>query len=133
MSAENALQEAIFDLLQADGPLDALVDSRIFDSSPQDVTFPYVELGESTAADWDSDTHDGQDHTFTIHVWSQKAGRKECKTIQGLIKDALHNTTLTLVDNTNILTRQILSETLKDNDGRTHHGVQQYRIITEED
>ncbi len=131
MSAENALQVAIYSALTGDSGLMAAV-SGVYDDVPQDASFPYVEMGESVAADWDSDTHNGQDHLFTVHTWSQAEGRKECKTIQALIYAILHNATLSMSGHGMILCRQISSEVFKDEDGHTHHGVQQFRIITED-
>ncbi len=132
-SAENALQVAIYDALVADVAISASDVTGIFDHIPQTQNFPYIEIGEIQAADWDSDTHNGQDHTVTINVWSQKAGRKETKSIQKLIYTLLHNSTLSISGHTIILARQTFSETLKDPDGETHHGVQRFRFITADD
>ena len=55
--------------------------SGVFDHVPEGQAFPYVTIGESTAADFSTKTEAGQEHTITIHAWSRERGRKETKQI----------------------------------------------------
>src|SRR5690554_4378261 len=84
-----ALQGAILQRLKSYSPLMARA-TAVYDHVPQTAQFPYVVIGDDTAIDFDTDDTTGAESTITIHVWSQKRGRKEAKQIQGDIYDALH-------------------------------------------
>src|SRR5436305_1625866 len=64
--AQLSLQAAIFSALSAYAPLTAL-GVQVFDSVPAQTAFPYVQIGDATVVDWDSQTFDGQNSTLTIH------------------------------------------------------------------
>ena len=53
----------------------------IYEDIPEGTSYPYVVLGEETAANNGSMTLDGVEHTLTIHAWSQYRGRREIKEI----------------------------------------------------
>ncbi|MDP2124787.1 MAG: DUF3168 domain-containing protein, partial [Parvibaculum sp.] len=52
MSADLALQKAVYAALSADTVLAALVAARIYDNPPDDAGFPYLTLGENEMRDW---------------------------------------------------------------------------------
>lgn len=130
-SAEAALQKAVYDALVGNVALMARV-TAVKDWVPNAQGYPYVSIGESTAIPFDTQTTDGQEHTITIHTWVQGQGRKECKEIMSLIYEALHRASLSVTGHQSILCMQVFSEVLKDPDGITHHGVQRFRVITED-
>lgn len=125
-----ALQKAVFTALTGNAPLMAKV-TGIFDRVPVGTAFPYVTIGEATAADWSTKTSDGQNHTLTLHAWSRAAGRQEAKEILDLIHTALHNEALTLDAGALVLLQYAFSETLSDPDGITTHGVIRFRALTQ--
>lgn len=128
MSAPWALQQAIYSKLTGDATLMAAV-SGVFDAVEQDYDqFPYVTIGEDTAAEWDGDDFVGSEATVVIHVWSREEGRKECKIIQGYVEDALHRQTLSISGYNSVDCVREFAETLLDPDGRTRHGIQQFRV-----
>ena len=138
MSAETAVQTAIFDALKASAPLTAAI-VDVYDDVPQlderelaDADFPFVTIGEDDVDEDDTDTSVGYSLLCEVHVWSRYAGRKEAKDIQGLIHDALHRATLTVAGFTFVDSFFDESRTLRDPDGKTYHGISIFRVtITE--
>jgi len=129
MSVSNELQGAIYTALTNDTELMTEI-SDVFDAVPDNYDqFPYVTIGEDILTEWDTDTGTGYTASITIHTWSRSDGRKEAKTIQGLIYDTLHNTPLSMTGYTMLLIRQETENTLLDPDGKTRHGVQVYNSI----
>jgi hypothetical protein len=65
---------------------------KIYDHVPQGQEAPYVVIGDDTAIDFDTKTHNGWEVTLTIHCWDfEVAGRKSVKTLMKHIYEALHN------------------------------------------
>jgi len=134
------MQKAVYDILRADAALIALAGdgasparTTVYDRTPQDSAFPYIVVGEATALDWDTKSTDGMELTQTIHSWSRYSGAKEVKQIMGAIVDAIDGATMSLTGHTLILIRFEFSETLDDPDGRTRHGIQRFRALTQGD
>ncbi len=134
MSAESAVQKAIYDKLTASVPLMAAV-TAIFDNVPQlderedaDADFPFVTIGEDDFDEDDTDTTLGFQAEVGVHVWSRYRGRKEVKDIQGLIYDALHRQSLDVAPFTFVDCLHEESRTEVEPDGKTRHGISIYRV-----
>ncbi len=128
-----AVQAAVNIALKADSTLQTFIGSpaRVFDRTPQDSAFPYVVIGEATAAAFDTKTEDGMEQTLTIHSWSRHDGKKEVKQIMGAIVDALDDVALTVTGHDLVYLRFEFSDVSMDPDGQTQHGVQRFRCITQ--
>lgn len=136
MAFELAIQGAVYSALTGNAALVAAV-KGIYDAQPRTLgasalEFPYVTIGEDTHADWSTDTESGDDATITVHTWSRYNGRKEEKTIQGLIYAALHRAALTVSGYALVSCDWIASDSLIDADGETRHGVQTFRVIVDQ-
>jgi hypothetical protein len=131
--ASNALQVAIYNRLTNE------LSVPVYDHVPQaddagaDAAFPYVTIGEDSLEQYDTDTSDGFNGTVVIHVWSRHRGRKEVKSIQGEIYDALHRHNLQVAGYHTILCYYLNSTSFMDVDGLTRHGVSQFRVLLERD
>lgn len=131
-SAGLALQRAVFSALSKDAALVALLGSaKIYDDVPQRTDFPYVSFGQSTERDWSTATEDGAEHLVTLHVWSRAVGRKEVRTILEAVRAVLHDAVLTLTGHRLVNLRHEFSDTRRDPDGETYHGIVRYRAVTE--
>lgn len=130
MSASWPLQQAIFGALTNDAGVTALVGGRVYDSVPQDASFPYLTVGDSTVIPFDTKDEPGQEHRVVMHAWSRYAGRKEAKQILAAVYDRLNRATLTVSGYGVVLILFEFEETFLDEDGRTYHGVIRFRIIT---
>ena len=58
--------------------------------------FPYVSIGQASAADWSTGSEAGAEHTLVLHAWSRAAGKKESYAIVAAIEGALHDASLGL-------------------------------------
>ncbi|HWB46503.1 MAG TPA: DUF3168 domain-containing protein [Hyphomicrobiaceae bacterium] len=131
-SAALSLQQAIFASLTADAALTALLGGpRIYDGAPQGSAFPYLTFGQSTARDWSTATDDGKEHIFTIHVWSRTRGTSEAQAIMDAVRAALHDQPLTLDGHRLVNLRAEFSDSRRDPDGQTMHGMVRFRAVTE--
>ncbi|MFQ5535172.1 MAG: DUF3168 domain-containing protein [Sphingomonadales bacterium] len=125
------LQKAIFDALNTNVPLAAKV-TGVFDMVPTGTAFPYVTMGDAKAKDWSSKTFNGQEHNFSIDVWSQDAGRMDTKEIMALVYGAIHDQPLVVSNNELVNLRHTDSEDKIEDDGITHHGILRFRAVTKE-
>jgi hypothetical protein len=131
-SASWALQQAIFATLTADVPLLALLGApRLYDDVPQAADFPYLTFGQSLDRDWSTGTEPGNEHTLTLHVWSQARGKKETHEIMDALRTALHDQPLSLTGHRLVNLRHEHSEARRDPDGDTIHGIARFRAVTE--
>lgn len=126
------LQQAVFTRLGAFAAVTALVGARIYDHAPQDVVFPYIVVGDTTANEFDTDTSSGADHTVTVHAWSRYRGRKEVKQIQRAIYEALHRHDLAVTGAQTVTCDWQYAENFVDGDGLTRHGVTRFRVLLDE-
>lgn len=121
-----ALQQAIYTRLSDQ------LSVEVYDHVPQDAAYPYVTIGEGTESEWDTDDSLGIDATINIHVWSRYRGRKEVKQLQDQIYAALHRYDLPVSGADTVLVNFEFADSFVDPDGLTRHGVQRFRIITED-
>ena len=142
-----ALQAAIFQALQS--PLNSVLarlvgpdgtvyqQPAIYDHVPDlvqaDDHYPYVVVGDDTGSPFDTDDTDGQESTITIHVWSRSLGRAETKKVQRAIYKALHKQLIPVADQDTVDCIWEYAETILEADGVTRHGVQRFRITTQEE
>lgn len=131
-SASWSLQQAVYAALSGNAGLTALLGAeRIYDDTPQTAPYPYITLGQTSSRDWGAGSEDGEEHTLTLHVWSQEGGRGEAQRIMGAIRDVLHDRALTLAGHRLVNLRHELSDARRDPDGATIHGLVRYRAVTE--
>lgn len=137
-----ALQTALYERLKNYADLSALLaddvrpnisGSAVYDHVPQDAVFPYVAIGDTTSAEWDTDTSLGSEATATIHVWSRERGRMEAKEIQRELYNALHRHALSITGATTVTCDWEFAETELDTDGLTRHGITRFRLLIEQD
>lgn len=107
------------------------VASRVHDRAPQDVQFPFLQIGDIQTVEDGADCIDATEVTVTLHVWSRAPGRAECRQIAGACRAALHEWLPDLsaqgfrcVEHMHRDTR-----TLGDPDGITSHGVLTFRLL----
>lgn len=123
---------AIFAALNGNAALIALVGAgHVYDTPPAGALPPYVVIGDETANDYGSTAGDAQEHTITVHTWSEKPSTLQCKQIMRAVRDALHTASLVLGSGNLVYLRQEFKETFRDPDGVSHHGVQRFRALTE--
>jgi hypothetical protein len=107
---------------------------RLYQDVPEDVTFPYITLGEGQLVPDLAECIDGSEVFPVLHVWSRShGGFEEAKKIAANIFVALTAAPITLTENKCLLLeRDQLGEiTLRDPDGKTKHIACHYRAMIE--
>lgn len=124
---QNELQKAIYQILSASLPLQAIVAGRIFDEVPQGENFPYIVIGDDDLKPWDLDCKLGFEALITIHAFSRYKGRKEAKEIGAKIYDLLHNASIVTDNFTSAVCVSDMQTTMVEGDGVTRHLVARFR------
>ena len=143
MSIELEIQKAVYLALSSDSVLNDLLacgcsKNGVYDHHPQpvdnadDSVFPYLTIGEDVFADFSTDTSIGVSGQVIIHAWSRAHGFSEMKSIQGRVKKILNRADLQVRDAHVITIDFDSSESFKDSDGKTRHGVSAFRILAVE-
>lgn len=123
-----AVQEAIDLRLQG-------LSVSVYDHVPQDESYPLVVIGDTISSENDTDTELGFNDLLTITTYSDsydKYGMKVISDIQREIYDLLHYYGLNVAGFGVSLLMQETSNLIRDTDGVTRIGVQQFRIIYEQ-
>ena len=122
------LQKALWDRLKS------ALTCPVYDDFPEQENFPYVITGELRGSDWSAKGEPGQEDTASIHVWSRYPGKKECLEIMDQIIQALSpSRPLELEGGFRIIVDHIdTSEIIVDMDGKTRHGIVQWKFKIEE-
>jgi hypothetical protein len=135
MSADSQwpLQQAVYSALTGHPVIQGLLGNpaRVFDHVPQGSAFPYLVIGESRAAPFDTKTEAGLEQRLTLHAWSRYRGLKQIKEIMAAVLDVLDGQALTVSGQALILLRFEFATTFVDDDGLTRHGVQRFRALTQ--
>lgn len=126
------LQKAIYAALTADAALTTLLGgAHIYDDVPRGAELPYITFGQSSVRDWSTGTDPGFEHLFTLHVWTRVNGERMAHQIMSALRDGLHDAALTLSGFKLVNLRHEFSDSFRDADGETIHGVVRYRAVTE--
>ena len=92
-----ALQQAVYQRLQADAALTALVGPAVYDSVPPGiVSGTYVSLGPEDVRGASDKTGHGALHEITVSVVTDAAGFSAAKAVATAVSDALVDATLVL-------------------------------------
>jgi hypothetical protein len=132
-----AVQSAVLAALQGAPALTALLADGaggVYDSVPAESAYPYVVIGEATAVPGEADSKDADvmEQTLTLHTWSRYLGLAEAKQIMAAVVAALDQANLSISGHSLVLLRFEFSSTFLDPDGLTRHGVQRFRVITQQ-
>jgi hypothetical protein len=128
VSASSALQGAIYDALQADVPLAALVDDRVYDVPPEGATYPYVSFGPSTFVTERRDCFKSRTETIQVDVWTANQMRRQpCKAIMDAVCDVLDQGNLSLADPYGLARMDLIfARIMDDPNGIARHGILQF-------
>jgi len=125
---ETVIQLAVINQLKANAELVAL--AGIYDSVPKTTVYPYVIIGDDFGVDDSTDDFIRRETISTIHSWSRDRGKEETKLIQGYLDEILNRTELTMVGYSNTLIHIQSSDSFLEADGKTRHGIVNFKLIT---
>jgi hypothetical protein len=131
-SAADAINAAVYSRLSGDATLLATATGGVHDDVFDATSFPYVQIGDTIETPWDAFGNQGRTNLVTIHTWSQYQGAKESWTMISRIIALLDRYALSVSGVT--LTRCVheRSMVLRDPDGKTRHGVVEFRVEVSE-
>ena len=133
-SAAIELQKAVLAALAGDAALTAAMGgARIHDHAPANVAFPYLTFGRTTVYDWSTDTELGNEHIFTIHVWSKTNGKSQALGVISIARQVLHDKDLVLSGHRLVNLRDEFEEVRFNEDHAVYHGILRFRAVTEPD
>jgi len=134
MTAPGDLQQALFQRLKSDAALSALLaGAGLLEQATDNVAFPYVTCGQTTAFDWDTGAENNADQLVTLHVWSKAQGEAETLAIMDRIKARLVDAALVIGPRGQTRLSLEFAESRYDEDLAVHHGLLRFRAITRED
>lgn len=129
------IQQTIYNALTGNAPLMALI-KGVYDHVPQpadsgDISaFSYITIGSDSVQPWDTSSSLGAEARVTINVWSRQRGRKEAKAILDQVRTVLHYQDLAVSGGGGFVYCLLeYSETFRDPDGLTMHGVARYVLV----
>ncbi|WP_432132752.1 DUF3168 domain-containing protein [Streptomyces tendae] len=127
------VQSAVYARLRDDGTLAGMV-TGVYDYVPEDVTYPYIVIGEATETPDNRHGGFGRQTVVTLHVWSRYQGYTQALRIGAQVTALLDHQPLTLPGLDWIATRFEFSQTLTDPEppGDIRHLVLRYRVVTEQ-
>ena len=126
------LQTALFELLDGDAALGALVNG-VFDFVPQSTAYPYVTIGDASSEDWSTASSSGADTRFTIQVFGRGGGRKQVLTIMARLHTLLDGVSLSLSGHHCVRCRHEASRIEQQADGLTYIGQTQFHLLSEQE
>lgn len=99
----SALQKAIFQTLNSDTQLTTIIGSnQIFDHQITKADPPHIVLTNWQVSDWSTSSEDGEEHRFSVEIWSDEKGKKQVQEIAEIVISLLHDQS-PQIDNSHIV------------------------------
>lgn len=126
-----ALDAALYAALAAHAGVAAIVGARVYHDVPPDAALPHVAISDHQADDYGASLIDGQVHTITIDCWAEGPSPLVCRQLVAAVRAALHEQALALSGGTLVNLRCQSTQSLRDPDGISHHGILRFRAVTQ--
>ena len=129
----NTILREVYEKLTADSALVSLVNDAVFDDVPQTQDYPFIAIGELVENEFNNDDPEQMNEaSLTIHTFSRENGRKEVNEIQERITQLLHRASISASGFNFISIDHEQSQSFTDADGKTRHGVAEFKILISE-
>lgn len=125
-------QKAIFDRLTGDTYLNSLVTGVFGDDIPENQDFPFIQITDATEETFNTFDCKGKDTTFTINIWSQYQGFKECYEIHERVSTLLDYSHLAIDNNSTVYIRFENANAIRSDDRITRQLATTYRVIAQQ-
>jgi len=125
------VQSAVFTQLCASEQLTSLLAngaSSILEHVQPNTPYPYVAIGDTSSSVLELGAFEV---ILTLHTYSKSAGMNETKQIMSAICDALHDADFAVPNQKLVMCLMQGEDARLESDGKTRHGSQQFRIVTE--
>ena len=131
---------ALYSTLTSDATLTGLLGGSsgrvVTGTAGPDQKCPFVVIGETTANNYHTSSGDAQEHTVTVHCWTEQpvagqSARLQVAKIMARVRDLLHYQNIALSAGNMPSLWCEFAETIADPDGKSQHGVLRFRAVTE--
>jgi hypothetical protein len=123
-----AFQQAIYQLLNSDLSLTALVDG-VYSYVPEHTDYPYLVVQIDEITPYNTSIISGIEVVFSVYCFSQKSGQSECYAILQKVYEILQDATPTITGYAAVNTRFQDSQFDLLNDGITTRGSVTFRSV----
>lgn len=125
----NDALKSIITQLKATSAVTDIVGQRIYSNVPQPETFPYIVV-YIRSNDYSGKDFSGQEHDVQVSCFSRDASPKETGDIRKAVFASINRNEGMALDNNTYSNVQFISgDTFKDPDGKTWHGVLNFRAV----
>ncbi|MBL4617068.1 MAG: DUF3168 domain-containing protein [Robiginitomaculum sp.] len=133
ISAELALQEAIFSHLQQDANVQAVLGSpvRLYDDPPAEPIYPFASFGRHQSRDTDADTFALNEQTLSLHIWSRYRGKREAQQILEAVRGSLNDMPPAMNGHRLVSIRTVFADVLRARNGRIFQAILRLRALTQ--
>lgn len=126
------IQKAIYDVLAGDTNLNNLVTGVFGDDIPEEQDFPFIQITTASEDIFNTFDRQGKETTFTVHIWSQYEGFKECYEIHDRVMELLDYTGITVANFDLVYIRFDNANAITQEDRMTRQIATTYRVIVQE-
>jgi len=127
----NTIIEQMKKALDAGTTLMAALPGGVHNRIPEKPSYPYIRIGDASEQKFNTFNHVGKTTFIRVHVFDITPTDFQVQTLAGLADDLLDNITLTLTSWTSVLISWENTDIITDEDGKTHHAIMTYRIISQ--
>ena len=129
----NVIIQTVYSALIGNSTLMALVNDSIFDHVPDKNPYPFIAIGELIQTEDNTGSPEqGVIASLTLHTYSRYDGRDETHEIQEEINRTLHRADLISSGVDFISIDHAQSQSFVDADGKTRHGIMEFKILITE-
>ena len=125
------VQKAVVAALKANAGVTALVGSRVYDRPPQDVTYPYLRIGDALVAPFDGDELRGSEIVMPIHCWVAGPCPVEARLLAKAVVAAMHWSSLSLDAGAAVFVRWSSTRDQPDPDDVRRQAIVDLEILTD--
>ena len=132
MSAALALRAAVRSRLSGDAALASLLGGiKIYDDVPANAGAPYVVLADIESREAGSSVDEGEEHRFTLNVWSREGGLSQALNAAAQVASSLDGADLALTGHRLANLRWLATDARRASDGRHRLASLRFRALTE--
>ncbi|KCZ46859.1 DUF3168 domain-containing protein [Hyphomonas pacifica] len=134
MSAEEAVQAALMEMLRADAGVQAVFGSpaRVFDAESEAPMFPHALLERHEVTPEDAALVKGAAHRISLAVYTREGGVRGAKAAVAALRRAVEGASWSVPGVHIVLAHVVYGDVMRTADKRAFRGLIRIRIISEE-
>jgi hypothetical protein len=105
--------------------------AKIFDEVPASAGVPYIVLTDIESREAGSSVDEGEEHRFTLNIWSREGGLGEALNAAAQVASSLDGADLALTGHRLANLRWLATDARRASDGRHRMASLRFRALTE--